>query len=291
MSATFFLMKAIPGDPFLDNQNIPQETLNSLYAHYGLDKPILVQYFKYLKGILTFDLGPSFIFEGRTVNAIIKDGLPVSMALGIEALLISTSLGIFFGIISALKKDKWQNSFITLFAVIGISVPNFLFATLMQYFFAMKLHLFPIARLDSFWHSILPAISLAILPTAYIAKLMRSSMIDVLSKDYIKTAKAKGLSSFQIIFKHALRNAILPVISYLGPLSAHVLTGSFVIEKIFSIPGIGNWLISSIASRDYTVILGLTVFFSSVLIGIMFVIDILYKIVDPRIDSGIGNKY
>ncbi len=288
MTATFFLMKAIPGDPFLSDQNLTKETLNSLYIHYGLDKPLIYQYFKYLKGFFTFDLGPSLIYEGRSVNQILQDGLPISMALGFESLFISISLGVIFGMLSALKKNKWQDSAITLIAIIGISVPNFLFATLLQYFLAMKAHIFPIARCDSFLHTILPAIALSALPTAYIARLMRANMIDVLSKDYIKTAKAKGLSNFQVIVNHAFRNAILPVISYLGPLSAHVLTGSFVIEKIFSIPGIGQWLVSSISARDYPVIIGLSVFFSFVLIMIMFVIDIIYKLIDPRIDLGDG---
>jgi oligopeptide transport system permease protein len=290
MSATFILMKTIPGDPFISEQNLPQETLNSLYKHYGLNKSLFYQYFKYLKGFVTFDLGPSFIYEGRSINQIIKDGFPISALLGLEALFISIPLGIILGMISAVKKDRWQNSFIMIFSIIGISVPNFLLATLLQYFFTMKLHIFPIARCDSFWHTILPALSLAALPTAYIARLMKANMTDVLSKDYIKTAKAKGLSDFQIIFKHAFRNALLPIISYLGPLTAHILTGSFVIEKIFSIPGIGQWLVNSIAARDYPVIIGLTVFFSFVLITIMFVTDIMYKLIDPRIDLEYGTR-
>lgn len=290
MSATFFLMKAIPGDPFSSDQNMPKEVLNSLYSHYGLDKPLHYQYFKYLKGFLTFDLGPSFIYEGREVFQIIKDGLPITLCLGFEALFISISLGLLLGTIAAIKKDKWQSSLVTLIAILGISIPNFLLASLLQYFLSMKIHLFPIARFDSFMHSILPALALAALPTAYISRLMKSSMIEVLSKDYIKTAKAKGLSSFEVIFKHGFKNAILPVVSYLGPLTAHVLTGSFVIEKIFSIPGIGMWLVSSIASRDYPVIIGLSVFYSFILIMIMFVIDIIYKLIDPRIDLENANR-
>ncbi|NGX62953.1 MAG: Oligopeptide transport system permease protein OppB [Candidatus Anoxychlamydiales bacterium] len=284
MSATFFLMKAIPGDPFLSDQNMPKEVLKSLHSHYGLDRPIFYQYLKYIKGFLTFDLGPSFVYEGRSVNQIIKDGLPTTMLLGFEALFISIFFGILFGTIGAIKKDKWQSSFITVLAILGISLPNFLIASLLQYLLAMKLKIFPIARFDSFMHSVLPAIALAALPTAYIARLMKSSMIEILSKDYIKTAKAKGLSSFKVISKHAFRNAILPVVSYLGPLSAHVLTGSFVIEKIFSIPGIGMWLVSSISARDYPVIIGLGVFYSFILIFIMFFIDIIYKLIDPRIE-------
>jgi len=284
MSATFFLMKVIPGDPFSSEQNMPIEVLKSLNAHYDLDKPILYQYVKYLKGFFTFNLGPSLIYEDRNVFEIIKDGLPVTMMLGFEALIIALTSGLILGTIAAIKKDKWQGSFVTIFAIIGISIPNFLFASLLQYFFAMKLHLFPIARFESFLHSILPAVALASLPSAYIARLMQSSMIDVLSKDYIKTAKAKGLSSLKVIFKHAFKNAILPVVSYLGPLTAHVLTGSFVIEKIFSIPGIGMWLVSSISARDYPVIIGLSVFYSFILIMIMFFLDIIYKLIDPRID-------
>lgn len=288
MSTTFFLMKSIPGDPFLTDQNMNKETLNSLYSHYGLDKPLTYQYYKYLKGFLTFDLGPSLIYEGRSVNQIIKDGLPISIALGFEALLISISLGIILGMVSAINKNRWQDSIIVLVAIIGISVPNFLFASILQYFLAIKLHIFPIARFESFLHTILPAIALAALPTAYIARLMRANMIDVLSKDYIKTARAKGLSNYHVIIKHAFRNAMLPIVSYLGPLTAHVLTGSFAIEKIFSIPGLGQWLVSSIAARDYPVIIGLTVFYSFILIMIMFLIDIIYKLIDPRIDTDDG---
>ncbi|NGX56212.1 MAG: Oligopeptide transport system permease protein OppB [Candidatus Anoxychlamydiales bacterium] len=285
MSATFFLMKAIPGDPFLSHQNMPREILKSLYTHYGLDKPLYIQYLKYIKGFFTFDFGPSLIFESRSVNQIIKDGFYVTFVLGLEALFISLFFGITLGSIAALKKNKIQDSLIMIFAIIGISIPNFLFASLLQYIFAMKLSIFPIARFSSFMHSILPAVSLASLPTAYIARLTRSSMIEVLQSDYIKTAISKGLSTFDVVFKHALKNAILPVIAYLGPITAHLLTGSFIIEKIFSVPGIGSYLVTSIASRDYTVIMGLTVFFSFVLITIMFFIDIIYRLIDPRIEK------
>lgn len=284
MSATFFLMKAIPGDPFSSDQNMPKEILQSLHLHYGLDKPLIYQYFKYLKGFLTFDLGPSLIYENRNVLQIIKDGLPTTLMLGFESLFISITLGLTLGTIGAIKKDKWPSSFVNIFAIIAISVPNFLIASLLQYFFAMKLHFLPIARFESFMHSILPSIALASLPTAYITRLMKASMIEVMSKEYIKTAKAKGLNTFKVIFKHGFRNAILPIVSYLGPLSAHVLTGSFVIEKIFSIPGIGMWLVNSISARDYPVILGLSVFYSFILIMIMFLLDIIYKLIDPRID-------
>jgi oligopeptide transport system permease protein len=278
-------MKSIPGDPFLSQQNMPKEILKSLYAHFGLDKPLYIQYLKYLKGFFTFNFGPSFIFEGRDVTLIIKDGFFYTFILGLEALFISLFFGIPLGCLAAFKKNKFQDTLIMFFLVIAISIPNFLFASLLQYIFAMKLNLFPIARLSSFMHSVLPAIALSALPTAYIARLTRSSMIEVLKSDYIKTAISKGLSNFDIIFNHALKNAILPVIAYIGPITAHLLTGSFIIEKIFSVPGIGSYLVSSIASRDYTIIIGLSVFFSFVLIVIMFFMDIVYRLIDPRIDK------
>lgn len=276
-------MKSIPGDPFIQAQEISKETLDALYKYYGLDKPLHVQYIKYIKGFLKGDLGPSYIYQGRKVNDIVKDGFPISFALGLEALFISVSLGISLGCIAALKRNLWQDNLSTTFSILGISVPNFLLATFLQYLFAIKFKIFPVARWDSFFHTILPAISLAALPTAFIARLTRSNMIEVLEQDYIKTAYAKGLSSFKVILKHGLKNAIIPVISYLGPVTTYVITGSFVIEKIFGIPGLGQWLILSISNRDYPVILGLTVFFSFILITIIFLCDILIGILDPRI--------
>ena len=285
MSITFFLMKAIPGDPFTTEQSMSQEVIDSLHRHYGLDQPLYIQYFKYIKSFFKLDFGTSFIFEGRNVNQIIKDGFPISMLLGFTALLICVPLGVFLGSIAALKKNKKTDTFVMLLAIVGISLPAFLFATFLQYLFAVKLKLLPIARMTSFSGVILPALSLALLPTAYIARLIRNSIIEVLNKDYIKLAKAKGLSNKDIYFKHILKNSFLPLIAYLGPLSAHVLTGSFVIEKIFAIPGIGFWLVSSIAARDYSVILGLSVFFSFILIVIMLLVDIIYRLIDPRIEK------
>ncbi len=288
MSATFFLMKLIPGDPLMQEQEMPKEVMTALYKYYGLDQPLYIQYFKAIKGFFTLDFGPSMIYEGRTVNQIIKEGFPITLTLGLEALTLSLFLGISLGSFAALKKNQWQDSFSMIVAIIGISLPNFLFATLLQYIFAIKLNLFPIARWGSFAHSILPALSLAALPTAFIARLMRSSMAEVLKQDYIKTAYAKGLSTYSVICRHALRNAILPVISYLGPITAKFLTEVFVIEKIFGIPGIGQWLILSISNRDYTVIMGLTVFFSFILISVIFIVDIIYRLIDPRIEKAYG---
>lgn len=280
---TFFLMHAIPGDPFAQEQAIPKEILKALHRHYGLDQPLFIQYLAYLKGLLFWDLGPSFKFEGRTVNAIIADGFPISACLGIEALCLAITGGIALGAIAALYHQRWQDRWIMGLAVLGISIPSFILATLMQYILAMKFDLFPIARWGSFSHTVMPAIALSAMPIAFIARLTRASMIEVLHQDHIQTARAKGLSSIHILLHHVLRNAILPVVSYLGPLTASVLTGSFIIEKIFSIPGLGQWFVMSIANRDYTVIMGTTIFYSIILLSSVFLMEILYSYIDPRI--------
>jgi oligopeptide transport system permease protein len=280
---TFFLMHSIPGDPFVQDKAIPEEILDALRAHYGLDKSLLSQFFTYLKGVFELNLGPSFKYEGRTVNDIIAQGFPVSCILGVEALVLALLGGVGLGALSALKHRTFIDYSSMVIAVIGISVPSFLLATLLQYLLAMKLDLLPVARWGSFAQTLMPALSLAALPLAFIARLTRASMVEVLQQDYILTAKSKGLGSVHIICRHVLRNALLPVVSYLGPLTAGVMTGSFAIEKIFGIPGLGQWFVSSIANRDYTVIMGLTLFYSALLLGCVFIVDILYCIMNPRI--------
>ena len=280
---TFFLMHAIPGDPFVQDKAIPEEILKALHKHYGLDQPLYIQYGKYLKGILHLELGPSFKYEGRTVNNIITDGFPVSFCLGMEALIIAVFGGMTLGSIAALNHLKWQDHLTMIIAVIGISVPSFILASFLQYVLAMKLDLLPVARWGSFAQTIMPAISLAALPMAFIARLTRANMVEVMQQDYIQTAKSKGLNSFQIILRHVMRNALLPVVTYLGPLAAAVLTGSFAIEKIFGIPGLGQWFVTSISNRDYTVIMGTTIFYSAILMLCVFIVDLLYCLIDPRI--------
>jgi len=289
-SITFFLMKATPGDPFIQEDAIPEEIMKTLYAHYGLDQPWYVQYVKYLKKLLTWNLGPSFKYEGRTVNAIIKDGFSVSLILGLEALFIALFFGIILGVIASVKRSRWQDHVCMIFAVIGISVPNFILATFLQFIFAMKLGLFPVARWGSPLHSVLPALSLAALPTAFIARLTRANMVEVLGQDYVQTALSKGLSMTQVILRHVLKNSILPVVTYLAPLTSAILTGSFVIEKIFGIPGLGGWFVASIINRDYTVIMGLTVFYSAFLMLCILIVDVSYTFVDPRIQIIERNK-
>ncbi len=290
VSATFFLMRMAPGNPFTSEKQLPPEIQANLNAHYGLDQSWYVQYGEYLAKVAQWDFGPSFKYKARSVNDLISDGFPVSMILGLEAIFIALSIGILLGVIAALKHNKWQDYGAMIIAVMGISVPSFIMATVLQYFLALKLGWFPIARWEGFMYSVLPAIALASSPLAFIARLTRSSMLEVLSNDYIKTAKAKGLSYGVITIKHTIRNAILPVVSYIGPLSAGIITGSFVIEKIFGIPGLGSHFVLSIANRDYTVIMGVTVFYSIILLVSILLVDIAYGLVDPRIKLAGGKK-
>ena len=286
ITITFFLMKAIPGDPFTQEKALPKEILASLYEHYKLNDPWYIQYGNYLKSILTWNLGPSFKYKARTVNDIIDSGFPISATLGLEAMLIAITFGVLFGTLAALKHNQWQDYSAMIIAVIGISVPSFILAAFLQYIFSIKLDLFPVARWGTIQQSIFPAVSLAALPTAFIARLTRANMVEVLSMDYIKTARAKGLSSSVVVVKHALRNAILPVVTYIGMLTANIITGSFIIEKIFGIPGLGQWFINSITNRDYTVIMGITVFYSIILLTAIFLVDLMYVWIDPRIKIG-----
>ena len=283
ISATFFLMKLTPGDPFHDEKALPKEIHNSLKEHYGLNAPLYEQYVKYITSVIKWDFGPSFKYKSRSVNDIINEGFPVSLLLGLEALFIALSIGIVIGTIGALNYDKWLDTSAMIFIVLCISIPNFAIATLLQYFIAIKLEFLPVARWGTFAHTLLPALSLATLPGAFIGKLIRRQMIDVLQQDYIKTAKAKGLSDKEVLFKHVLRNSLLPVVAYLGPLTANILVGSFVIEKIFAIPGLGQWFVKSVMNRDYTAIMGLTVFYSLLLLSTVFIFEMISILIDPRI--------
>ena len=261
VTITFFLMHAIPGDPFTDEKKIPEEIMLNLKAKHGLDKPLVVQYGIYLKNLLKGDLGDSMKYKSRSVNTILTTGFPVSAKLGLMAATLGTVLGVVGGIIAALNRGKFFDYLIIILAVIGVSVPSFVFAALFQYGFGSKLQWFPVARWGTPAHYVLPVLSLGLGMVAYIARMMRTSMLDVLGQDYVKTAKAKGLSRNAIVIKHTVRNAILPIITILGALIAGVLVGSFVIESIYAIPGIGGYYVQSIQESDYTLILGTTVFY------------------------------
>ncbi|MGE8203428.1 ABC transporter permease [Heyndrickxia sp. NPDC080065] len=283
ITITFIIMHSIPGNPFAKEGTMPEAILNNLKAHYNLDKPIIAQYFLYIKGILHFDFGPSIKSQSITVNDYIKNGFPISLHLGLQAMIIAIPFGLLLGVIAAMYKNRWPDYVSMILAIIGISVPSFILATILINYFAVQWKIFPVATWKSWSHTVLPSISLAVTPMAYIARLMRSSMLEVLSQDYILTAKAKGLGKSMILIKHAIRNAILPVTTVLGILLANVVTGSFIIENIFGIPGMGEMFVKSIFNRDYPVILGSTVFYSAILIFLIFIVDIAYTWIDPRI--------
>lgn len=280
---TFFLMNLVPGGPFLSEKAISPQATAALEAKYGLDKPLLQRYATYMSDALQGDFGDSLKQRGRTVMDIITMKFPVSARLGGLSVLVALIMGIPLGCIAALKRGKFLDSFISVVATCGIAVPSFVICTLLMYFFGVKLQWFPTVGLTSWKHYIMPVMALSFYPTAYIMRLMRSSMLDVLGQDYMRTAKAKGLSGFVSLFKHALRNAILPVITYVGPMLAYTVTGSFVVEKIFTIPGLGGEFIKAINGRDYTLIMGTTIFLATLIIVMNVLVDIVYKLVDPRI--------
>ena len=280
---TFFLMNMVPGGPFLSEKAISPQATAALEAKYGLDKPLFQQYLTYIGDALHGDFGDSLKQRGRTVMDIILMKFPVSARVGGISVLISLLLGIPLGCLAALKRGKFLDSLISVVATCGIAVPSFVICTVLMYVFGVNLKLLPTMGLTSWKHYIMPVMALSFYPTAYIMRLMRSSMLDVLGQDYMRTARAKGLSGGVILFKHALRNAVLPVVTYVGPLLAYTVTGSFVVEKIFTIPGLGGEFITAINGRDYTLIMGTTIFLATLIVIMNVVVDIVYKVVDPRI--------
>lgn len=280
---TFFLMNMVPGGPFLSEKAISPQATAALEAKYGLDKPLFQRYLTYMKDALHGDFGDSLKQRGRTVMSIIMMKFPVSARIGGISVLVALILGIPLGSVAALKRGKFADSFISVVATCGIAVPSFVICTVLMYFLGVKMRILPTMGLESAKHYVMPVIALAFYPTAYIMRLMRSSMLDVLGQDYMRTARAKGLSGFVVLFKHALRNAILPVVTYVGPMLAYTISGSFVVEKIFVIPGLGGEFIKAINGRDYTLIMGTTIFLATLIIVMNVLVDIVYKIVDPRI--------
>lgn len=283
ITITFLLMHAIPGGPFTSEKNIPATLLKNMEEHYRLHDPLWKQYVDYLTNLAHFDLGPSFKYAGRSVNDMIRESFPLSFQLGIVSICLATLLGIPAGAIAALRQNKWQDYSTMFLGTIGVSVPSFVLATLFIYVFAIQLGVLPAAMWDGPQYAVLPALALAAQPMAFIARLTRSSMLEVLAQDYIKTARAKGLSQTVILYRHALKNALIPVLTYIGPMTASILTGSFIIETIFAIPGLGRHFVTSIYNRDYTVILGVTIFYSVLVIGLNLIVDLIYPLLDPRI--------
>lgn len=285
ITVTFFLMRAIPGGPFSTDRVLPANVEAALNAKYHLDDPLIKQYFDYLVGILHFDFGPSFVYFGQTVNDMIGAGLPTSARIGMLASAVIIFFGILFGILAAQFRDRLPDKLILVLSTIGKVVPAFVFATLMLYFFCVRLGWFPTFGLDSWKGYVLPVVALAIGPIAGTSRLTRSSMLDVLNQDYVRTAKSKGLSKSRIVFVHVLRNSLIPVVTSLGVTVAALLTGSFVIEKIYAIPGIGKYFVDTISNRDYTAVMGLTILSAAIMIVAIFLIDMLYLIIDPRIKN------
>lgn len=283
VTATFFLLRVAPGNPFASERNFPPQIEEKLNETYGLNNPWYIQYKDYLIDAATFNFGESMKYKARSTNDMIAEGFPVSLTLGIEAMLLAIGFGVLIGVVAALYHNRWPDYLATTFAVLGISVPSFILAGLMQYFIAYKLQLFPISGWKGFSYSILPALAIAFSHMGFIAKLTRSSMLEQNNSDYVKMARAKGIGKWTVVFRHTLRNALLPVITYLGPLTAGVVTGSFIVEQIFAVPGLGKHFVQSITNRDYTVVMGTTVFFSIILLFAVFIVDILYSVIDPRI--------
>jgi oligopeptide transport system permease protein len=283
ITITFFLMRLMPGGPFSSEKKQTEQVLANLNKKFGLNKPLFQQYVIYLKNLTHGDLGPSMRYEGRTVNQIIRYSLPVSARLGVIAIAFAMSVGVYMGVIAALHQGKWQDKLCMFISTIGITVPSFVIATLLIYLLAVKLRIFNAIGLKAPMDYVLPAIALGAASMAFVARLGRSALLDVIRQDYIRVARAKGLSRNTVIYKHALRNSLIPIVTYIGPLLAGVLTGSFVIEGLFGIPGMGREFITSIGNRDYTVLLGFVLLDATFLVLANFAVDILYAVIDPRI--------
>ena len=282
-TCSFFLLRTLPGNPFSTTQLLSVEMQERMMSYYGLDRPLIEQYFTFMKNLLHGDFGYSLKYVGQSVNGIIAEKFPVSAQLGIQAYLLSFPIGVLFGIIAARHRGRAIDYSLVGFSVLGVSVPAFILASLLQYVFAIKLKLLPVALWSSFRHTILPTIALSLGSIAGKTRLMRTLMLEVLTEDYVKTAKAKGLPTWRIIWSHQVRNAIIPMIPSLGMEIVSILMGSFVVEQIFAVPGIGAFFVTSVQSLDYTMTLGLTVFFGVFVVAANFIIDLIYGLVDPRI--------
>ena len=282
ITATFFLMHMVPGSPFL-SERMTDTVKANLEKKYGLDKPLTTQYAIYLKNLVEGDMGTSLQKKGRTVTGIIEEKFPYSAKLGLFAIMLAVCIGIPLGAIAAIKHDKLIDRLVMLFTTVFISVPGFVFGTLLLVIFCAVLKIAPATWSNTPANYVLPVISLSFYPICYITKLTRSSMLETLGQDYIKTAHAKGLSAFVVNFKHALKNSIIPVISYVGPLTAFLITGTFAVEKLFSVPGLGRFFVDSVSNRDYPVIMGTTIFLGCVMVLMNLIVDFIYGMVDPRI--------
>lgn len=283
ITLTFFLMHAVPGGPFVSERMLAPEIAAALNAKYGLDLPIWQQYFNYLGRILTFDLGPSFKYPGVSINSMIAAGLPVTLRTGLLAVICVVALGVPLGIVAALNRNRWPDTTVMFIATLGVAIPSYVIATVSLYVFALRLGWVPTFGLDDWRGYFLPVFALSGFWISFVSRLTRSSLLETLDQDFITTARAKGLRPDQILFKHGLRNSLLPVVTVLSPVVANLITGSFVIEQIFALPGIGRQFVLSITNRDYTAIMGITIFYAAILMVMILIVDLLYVWLDPRI--------
>jgi oligopeptide transport system permease protein len=282
---TFFLMNLIPGDPFM-SEKATEESRAVLIAKYGLDQPLLVQYGKYLAGLFHGDMGTSYVLQkGHAISTIVTDAFAVSVKLGIRALLLAVLLGVPLGCVAGFFKDKLPDGILRVTSAIGISVPGYVIAAVLMLVFAVKLRILPVSY-GRPMGEIMPIVTLAVYPACYLTRLTRASILEVLGQDYLKTERAKGMSELVVIFIHALKNSLVPIITYLGPLTASILTGGFVAESVFNVPGLGRYFVNAISARDYTLIMGVTIFYAALIIFMNLLCDILYQVVDPRIKIG-----
>lgn len=281
VTLTFFFMRLLPGDPFTTRQVAP-EIRENILARYGLDQPLVTQYTGYLYDLVRLDLGPSLKYPGRSVNDIIKESFPVSATVGFLALLLSVIVGLSLGVISAALKDKWPDRLVLVLSTLGMSVPNFAIGAGLVYLFALKLRILPAAMLTSPLGLVLPVLTLSAFPAAIIVRLVRTEMLEVLNRDYIVAARARGLHAASVLIRHALPNALSGVVHYISPLAATLLTGSFIVEKIFALPGLGQYYITSVGNRDYNLVAGVTIFYTFVLLAATFLADVLIFLINPR---------
>ncbi len=282
VTASFFLVKLIPGSPFT-SEKMQAGNKEAIYAYYGLDRPVYEQYFTYLGNLLRGDLGISYKIRAVSVNQIIADAFPYSLDLGLRAIGFALTFGLLLGIVAAYRRGKAMDTLTMVIAIIGTSIPSFIVGFLIQYLFAVRLKWFPVAQYRGFAYTVLPTFSLGLGMLATIAKYTRTSMLEVISADYVKTANAKGLSKRRIVFVHQLRNALMPIVTLLGPMVASVITGTFVVENVFAIPGLGRHYVTSVQNLDYTLIVGLTIFFAAFLVVMNLLVDFVYLLIDPRI--------
>lgn len=286
ITITFLLLNFLPGTPYTNEERLTDAQILIMNERYGLNDPLIIRYFRYLMNILRGDFGISFQFNNIPVATILSSRIGITLRLGFQGIVLGAILGILLGVTAAMFRTTWVDHTATFIAIIGRSVPNFVFAVLLQQLFAVNVQMFPIIYSGTSWSTILPTVALAIAPLADTSRFVRTEMVDVLNSDYIELARAKGLARFSIAFKHGLRNAMIPIVTILGPLAAALMTGSMVIENIYAVPGVGQLFVQSILTNDYQVIMAVTIFYSALLCSILLLVDILYGLIDPRIRVG-----